>query len=230
VALRDGAHDVEAGRGKPAPADIVAEAPTVSLRQGADSPRMAVPLWWHYRLHLGARVRLGSFPMTQTFQPSSRKAKRQPIGPGVEDPFTALLIGTTDANLIRVSALDKPGKSEGADPNPRRLCPGQAVEFRCTLPSDMRPAQALLFERDAAGTITLLSHGVLLGGDVWYRDEVVVPRRDTLLNNAGPTGRKEKQIEDRKIGHAQPHPVAAIGCDDDRATLVLKLGTCCNSD
>ena len=94
----------------------------------------------------------------------------------------------------------------------------------------MRPAQALLFERDAAGTITLLSHGVLLGGDVWYRDEVVVPRRDTLLNNAGPTGRKEKQIEDRKIGHAQPHPVAAIGCDDDRATLVLKLGTCCNSD
>jgi hypothetical protein len=121
-------------------------------------------------------------------------------GSSLSDPFLDLLARAGHANAIRTlpSHTTAPARfntlSESGLTSVRA---GQPVQFRCTLPSWMETVQALMFERDATGIVTLVSHGVLLGSDVWYRREVVVPRQDALLNNAGAMGRIRLTVRGR---------------------------------
>lgn len=62
------------------------------------------------------------------------------------------------------------------------------IEVRCSIPGSFGPAQMLAFDRDKDGKVTLLSHGNLLAGDVWYQREIVVPRTDARLDGSGPVG------------------------------------------
>jgi hypothetical protein len=100
------------------------------------------------------------------------------------DPFRALLAHATPTDISCV-----PAAAPASDPGLRSVEVGRPIELCYPLPAAMRPCQALLFVRDDTGEVTLLSHSALLAGDVWYQDEVVVPRRDALMNGGGPTGR-----------------------------------------
>jgi hypothetical protein len=126
----------------------------------------------------------GRKQMVRNVRPGSIR-DRSSGGSAARDPFDALLARATQVGGIRAVPADDTGSTTAENV----VEAGEPVRFRCPLPAGTGPAQALLFERDAAGSVTLLSHSILLGGDVWYRDEVVVPREDALIGTAGPSGR-----------------------------------------
>ena len=106
--------------------------------------------------------------------------------------FSAILRKARCHPLIEVLDIDAavvgcPGFPALDTPRPLLLC-GRSLQFRCRLPPEMPRAQALLFERDAEGTITLLSHPDLLATRVWYRHAVEVPRTDGLDGLDSPIG------------------------------------------
>jgi hypothetical protein len=106
----------------------------------------------------------------------------------LSDPFSDMLAHAKDTDAIRtypLRVIDRVRTGGRSDPGLTEVPAGQPVVFRCAVPPGMSAVQALMFERDAAGSVALLSHSVLLGGDLWYRDEIAVPRTDALLNRAG---------------------------------------------
>lgn len=65
---------------------------------------------------------------------------------------------------------------------------GKHIEVRMALPPMLQNAQALVFERDDTGTVTLVSQHGLIAGDVRYATEVVVPRPLCHHDYVGPAG------------------------------------------
>jgi len=112
-------------------------------------------------------------------------------GSALGSSFMALTSQARSDTRIQTIALNETGAPIADLPTcgaSGRVPVGSRVEFRCPLPVHLRPAQALLFEQDSRGVVSLLSHGALLAGDVWYANEVLVPRRDALLQKGGPVG------------------------------------------
>jgi hypothetical protein len=126
------------------------------------------------------------FGRLSLFRPEQDRGSSPPA-----DAFSTLLAHATRQPPIEVFDLSgsgdttQPGKVSSARPQVR--C-GHSLLFRCALPPGLHNAQAFLFERDAVGTITLLSHPALLDGAVRYQDVVEVPRTDAMPDGSGAVG------------------------------------------
>lgn len=127
-------------------------------------------------------------PRLSLYRPDRAKILRAPPG---EDIFSALLRTAGPFPRIEVSdAAAAVGVATDPASNglPSRFRSGNSLRFHCWLPHGMPHAQALLFERDANGTVTLLSHPDLTARRVWYHQVVEVPRYDITDLSEVPIG------------------------------------------
>ena len=103
------------------------------------------------------------------------------------DPFDSLASDARPEPRIRVRKLTAPSPRRSRQSIQMVSC-GQPLEFRCLLPEHLGEAQALLFEKDAVGRVSLLSQPGLLGADIWYSHAVVVPRPEIHPHDSTSAG------------------------------------------